>query len=455
LPPTERVILLEQRSHLAHLYVLPRFAVVEGYEEHAFIPYTDLFATDDPVPPASEVKDVHDHETNHHPNEDLEVLAKEERAQYIQSTVTRITKDHVTFTRHHHSATQLKEMEAKKLGNGVGMSTDISSAGDDEEEKGTVKLLKKRERKQGNGDRTTGSSPLWKVEQAIDSETHAHLHVPASTHVHTANGLITPPPSISSLTPKGSREFDCCRDCISPSAGAGCCQASLSSSPPSLGILTPQDSRENLGEPEKKNGFRERMKERGCDGCLAPSEICCRASSSSPASALGSRRGSIEDQEQAKGDDQIVPLHPDCSDCMAPNASVCCQTLKPRREKLQRSQSTFRDPIAGGVQSARSAQASGSGAEENDDRPGTETIRFKYLVYAAGSRLPHPLIRLPKKKMEAKDWLKENQRAVREASRVLVVGGGALGIRTSLQSEGCSRRRWLTRLIPSVYRVCE
>ena len=59
----------------------------------------------------------------------------------------------------------------------------------------------------------------------------------------------------------------------------------------------------------------------------------------------------------------------------------------------------------------------------------TETIRFKYLVYATGSRLPHPLIRLPKKKMEAKDWLKENQKAVREATKVLVVGGGALGIR--------------------------
>jgi pyruvate/2-oxoglutarate dehydrogenase complex dihydrolipoamide dehydrogenase (E3) component len=68
---------------------------------------------------------------------------------------------------------------------------------------------------------------------------------------------------------------------------------------------------------------------------------------------------------------------------------------------------------------------------EEDEVDVTETIRFKYLVYATGSRLPHPLIRLPKKKMEAKDWLKENQRAVREATRVLVVGGGALGIRES------------------------
>ena len=101
--------------------------------------------------------------------------------------------------------------------------------------------------------------------------------------------------------------------------------------------------------------------------------------------------------------------------------------------------SSWGEPIAGGVQPKLATQiakdhyARARAGEEkrpdDDNEQGTETIRFRYLVYATGSRLPHPLIRLPKKKMEAKDWLKENQRVVREATRVLVVGGGALGIR--------------------------
>ncbi|KAE8232324.1 hypothetical protein CF326_g2649 [Tilletia indica] len=44
LPPTHRVILIDQNSHFNHLYVFPRFSVLPGHEQKAFIPYTSIFS---------------------------------------------------------------------------------------------------------------------------------------------------------------------------------------------------------------------------------------------------------------------------------------------------------------------------------------------------------------------------------------------------------------------------
>ncbi|KAI0295057.1 FAD/NAD-P-binding domain-containing protein [Multifurca ochricompacta] len=51
--PTHRTILIEPHSHFHHLYALPRYAVVHGFEHHAFIPYFAMFKS---LPPdATEV----------------------------------------------------------------------------------------------------------------------------------------------------------------------------------------------------------------------------------------------------------------------------------------------------------------------------------------------------------------------------------------------------------------
>ena len=42
LPTGYRVILVEKNSHLNYLFAFPRFSVVKGYEQYAFIPYTGL-----------------------------------------------------------------------------------------------------------------------------------------------------------------------------------------------------------------------------------------------------------------------------------------------------------------------------------------------------------------------------------------------------------------------------
>ncbi|KAE8190163.1 hypothetical protein CF336_g5428 [Tilletia laevis] len=44
LPPTHRVILVDRNSHFNHLYVFPRFSVLPGHEQKAFIPYTSIFS---------------------------------------------------------------------------------------------------------------------------------------------------------------------------------------------------------------------------------------------------------------------------------------------------------------------------------------------------------------------------------------------------------------------------
>ncbi|PYI01249.1 FAD/NAD(P)-binding domain-containing protein [Aspergillus sclerotiicarbonarius CBS 121057] len=45
LPSTHRVLLIEPHSHFHHLFAFPRFAVLSGHEQKAFIPYTRLFSS--------------------------------------------------------------------------------------------------------------------------------------------------------------------------------------------------------------------------------------------------------------------------------------------------------------------------------------------------------------------------------------------------------------------------
>lgn len=81
----------------------------------------------------------------------------------------------------------------------------------------------------------------------------------------------------------------------------------------------------------------------------------------------------------------------------------------------------------------------------------TPELRFDYLVYALGSRLPAPLDlwgSSPKSgrashkdavvfkpyagtKQEGISWLKTHQEVIKSSDSILVVGGGALGIRES------------------------
>lgn len=79
----------------------------------------------------------------------------------------------------------------------------------------------------------------------------------------------------------------------------------------------------------------------------------------------------------------------------------------------------------------------------------TPTLHFDYLVYALGSKLPAPLdlwgsypgsgsvLRkvapvpqpYPGRKQDGIEWLKAHQETIRDSQSILVVGGGALGIR--------------------------
>ncbi|KAI0704668.1 iron uptake cluster protein [Earliella scabrosa] len=54
LPHGWRVVLVDRNSHMNHLYVLPRYAVLPGHEHKAFIPYSNVFQPP-PPPPGSEL----------------------------------------------------------------------------------------------------------------------------------------------------------------------------------------------------------------------------------------------------------------------------------------------------------------------------------------------------------------------------------------------------------------
>ena len=68
-------------------------------------------------------------------------------------------------------------------------------------------------------------------------------------------------------------------------------------------------------------------------------------------------------------------------------------------------------------------------------------LSFDYLVYALGSHTPEPIdlwgsvnlgsVKYDGTKPKGMEFLKSAQKKIEEASSVLVVGGGALGIRKS------------------------
>jgi NADH dehydrogenase FAD-containing subunit len=83
----------------------------------------------------------------------------------------------------------------------------------------------------------------------------------------------------------------------------------------------------------------------------------------------------------------------------------------------------------------------------------SDTLDFDYAVYALGSHLPSPLNlwhaspdgkpaahSYEGNKAESIAWLRGKQRTIEDATSVLVVGGGALGIRMSLIIVACPAR---------------
>ncbi|KAI0367108.1 FAD/NAD(P)-binding domain-containing protein [Pilatotrama ljubarskyi] len=65
LPQHWRVVLIDRNSHMNHLYVLPRYAVLPGHEHKAFIPYDNVFqppvVANAPEPSSDPPKDVSRH----------------------------------------------------------------------------------------------------------------------------------------------------------------------------------------------------------------------------------------------------------------------------------------------------------------------------------------------------------------------------------------------------------
>lgn len=71
---------------------------------------------------------------------------------------------------------------------------------------------------------------------------------------------------------------------------------------------------------------------------------------------------------------------------------------------------------------------------DGETSPTEHSINYDYLIYALGARLPDPINIFSRgknfgTKPEGIKWMKDAQKRVKEAKSVLVVGGGALGVR--------------------------
>ena len=74
------------------------------------------------------------------------------------------------------------------------------------------------------------------------------------------------------------------------------------------------------------------------------------------------------------------------------------------------------------------SQASGSVSSTELWSIDSLSIPYTHLVYALGSHLPDPLRTVAKTKPEGMAWMANAQRQIKDAKRVVLVGGGALGV---------------------------
>lgn len=82
--------------------------------------------------------------------------------------------------------------------------------------------------------------------------------------------------------------------------------------------------------------------------------------------------------------------------------------------------------------------------DDGDHDP--QTIRFDYLIYALGARMPQPINvwshpRTQGTKLQGTEWLQTRQKAIKAARSVLIVGGGALGVRECPNPKAFDERR--------------
>ncbi|KAL0487000.1 apoptosis-inducing factor-like protein [Acrasis kona] len=60
-PKTHRVVLVEKKTHFSYSYAIPRYSVLQGIEDHLFIPYEQLLEGDDNIVVHSEVECIQEH----------------------------------------------------------------------------------------------------------------------------------------------------------------------------------------------------------------------------------------------------------------------------------------------------------------------------------------------------------------------------------------------------------
>lgn len=65
------------------------------------------------------------------------------------------------------------------------------------------------------------------------------------------------------------------------------------------------------------------------------------------------------------------------------------------------------------------------------------SIPYTHLVYALGSHLPDPLRTVAKTKPEGMAWMAHAQQQIKDAKRIVLVGGGALGVEFATDIKSC------------------
>ncbi|KAJ7788844.1 hypothetical protein B0H13DRAFT_2299141, partial [Mycena leptocephala] len=82
LPEGWRLVLIDRNSHLNHVYILPRLAVLPGHEHKAFIPYDNIFNLRPSLP---------SHSLPHH--------SRNAKCTFIQATILSLTPHSITLSR--------------------------------------------------------------------------------------------------------------------------------------------------------------------------------------------------------------------------------------------------------------------------------------------------------------------------------------------------------------------
>ncbi|KAE8268861.1 hypothetical protein A4X09_0g3471 [Tilletia walkeri] len=399
LPPTHRVILIDQNSHFNHLYVFPRFSVLPGHEQKAFIPYTSIFSQS---PDRTKKQSSSSAERNDAPSIirattataptfDLEMGSTASATR--ESPATTAMKSTASPTTPSSTAPSSSSSSTSSFSLSSPIEDDYSSSSSSSDE---------------NHHPSTNSSLLFDRQAGGPHSTRSVASTLSSLYTASSDSRGT------ASTDSGEEE----------------------------GLVRKLESNLHLAEVVQEqeaepiqtrsvNGAKVEFGTEAGDTLRVVDEVS-PAEAVHEQEALGRQPMRVETEDAAQSEpekeEEVVEAEGNTYEGAPPHVFLQATVTDIKPDHVLVEVCPPRDTSA--TQGTHTSNSSSSTSSKPLWNITSRSLRIPYthLIYALGSHLPDPLRTEARTKGEGMNWMREIQERVRDAEDIVLVGGGALGV---------------------------